>query len=75
MTKLLDEGCEGFLTVVVDLIIKKLRLDDIAVVHNFLDVFPQELPGPPPEREVEFVIELAPRTELISKVPYRISLS
>ncbi|XP_048138572.1 uncharacterized protein LOC125315981 [Rhodamnia argentea] len=50
------------------------KLDGIAVVHEFPDVFPQELPGLPSEREVEFVIELAHGTEPISKAPYRMSL-
>ena len=75
MTKLLDEGCEGFLAAVVDSTIEELRLKNIVIVYNFLDVFPQELPELPPEREVVFVIKLAPRTKPISKAPYRISLS
>ena len=75
VTRLLDEGCQGFLATVLDSTIGEPKLEDIAVVCNFPDVFPQELPGLPPEREVEFVIELASRTEPISKPPYRMSLS
>jgi hypothetical protein len=41
------------------------------VVSDFLDVFPRDLPGMPPEREVEFVIDLLPGTAPISKRPYR----
>ncbi|XP_058202900.1 uncharacterized protein LOC131317359 [Rhododendron vialii] len=41
------------------------------VVCNFPDVFPEELPGLPPEREVEFTIELLPGTTPISVPPYR----
>jgi hypothetical protein len=48
--------------------------DNICVVRDFLDVFPEELPGMPPEREVEFVIDLLPRTAPISKRPYRMSI-
>jgi hypothetical protein len=44
------------------------------VVRDFPDVFPEELPGMPPEREVEFVIDLSPGTTPISKRPYRMSL-
>jgi hypothetical protein len=44
----------------------------IHVVREFLDVFPEELPGMPPDREVEFVIDLLPGTAPISKRPYRI---
>jgi hypothetical protein len=44
--------------------------DNIRVVRDFLGVFPQELPGMPPDREVEFVIDLLPGTASISKRPY-----
>jgi hypothetical protein len=42
------------------------------VVKDFLDVFPEKLPGMPPDTEVEFVIDLLPRTAPISKWTYRI---
>jgi hypothetical protein len=45
--------------------------DNICVVRDFPVVFPEELLGMPPEREVEFVIDLLPRTAPISKRPYR----
>jgi hypothetical protein len=44
------------------------------VVKDFLDVFPEELPGMPPDTEVEFVIDLLPETAPISKQPYRMSV-
>jgi hypothetical protein len=44
----------------------------INVVSKFLDVFPKELPGMPPERKVEFAIELIPGTAPISKRAYRV---
>jgi uncharacterized protein YecE (DUF72 family) len=44
------------------------------VVRDFPDVFPEELPGMPPEREVEFVINLLHGTAPISKRPYRMSV-
>jgi hypothetical protein len=43
---------------------------DIRTVSEFLDVFPEELPGMPPDREIEFVIELVPATAPIFKRPY-----
>jgi len=43
------------------------------VVQNFPEVF-QEVPGLPPEREIEFAIELLPQTAPISKAPYRMGL-
>jgi hypothetical protein len=44
------------------------------VVKDFLDVFPEELPGMPPDTEVEFVIDLLPETAPISKWTYRMSV-
>jgi hypothetical protein len=41
------------------------------VVLDFLDVFPEELPGLPPEHDVEFSIELKPGTTLVSRRSYR----
>jgi hypothetical protein len=46
-------------------------LENIPVVCEYPDVFPEELPGMPPNRDVEFLIELMPRTAPISKRPYR----
>jgi hypothetical protein len=48
-------------------------LEDIRVVCEYPDVFPEELPGMPPDRDVEFVIDLLPGTVPISKRPYRMS--
>ena len=47
----------------------RLALDEIRVVHLFKDVFPEELPGMPPDRDIEFVIELIPGTAPISQRP------
>jgi hypothetical protein len=49
------------------------RLEDIHEVHEFPDVFPDDLPGMPPERAIEFKIELQPSTTPISKAPYKMS--
>jgi hypothetical protein len=48
-------------------------LEAIKVVSEFLDVFPEDLTGMPPERKVEFAIELIPGTAPISKRAYRVS--
>jgi hypothetical protein len=45
----------------------------VPVVNEFLDVFPDELPGMPPDRDIEFVIELKPGTTPIYKTPYRMA--
>jgi hypothetical protein len=47
------------------------EIKDIPVVCDFPDVFPEDLPGLPPERDVEFVIELKPGTAPISRRSYR----
>jgi len=48
-------------------------LEAIRIVSDFLDVFPEELPGTPPKRDVEFFIELLPGTTPIAKRAYRIA--
>jgi hypothetical protein len=48
-------------------------LETINVVSEFSDVFPKDLLGVPPERKVEFAIELILGTALISKIAYRVS--
>jgi hypothetical protein len=56
------------------------QLDDSAnkedpVVDEFLDVFPDDSPGMPPDRDIEFIIELLPGTAPIAKRPYRIGVN
>jgi hypothetical protein len=46
-------------------------LEEVPVVNEYLDVFPEELPGMPPDRDIEFVIDLVPGTSPIAKRPYR----
>jgi hypothetical protein len=48
-------------------------IENITIVLEFPDVFPEELPGMPPKRKVEFAIELIPGTAPISKKAYRVS--
>jgi hypothetical protein len=49
----------------------ELPLKKIPVVCEYADVFPYELPGMPPDRDIDFAIELQPGTVPISKRPYR----
>jgi hypothetical protein len=49
-------------------------LEDIKVVNEYPDVFPDDLPGMPPHRDIEFSIELLPGTAPISKRPYRMDV-
>jgi hypothetical protein len=45
----------------------------VRVINEFPDVFPEELPGMPPDRDIKFVIELKPGTSPIYKTPYRMA--
>jgi hypothetical protein len=56
------------------LVDEKFVGDNIRVVRDFPEVFPGELPGMPPDREVEFVIDLLPGTAPISKWTYRMAV-
>ncbi|WVZ51777.1 hypothetical protein U9M48_002888 [Paspalum notatum var. saurae] len=49
------------------------EIKKILVVCEFPDVFPEELPGLPPDRDVEFKIDLVPETALVSMRPYRMA--
>ena len=54
------KGCEAYLAYVIDT--KKVEpiLLDIPIVCDYLDVFPKELSGLPPHREIEFAIDVVP---------------
>ncbi|XP_075489518.1 uncharacterized protein LOC142528361 [Primulina tabacum] len=69
----LAKGGEGYLVYAVDVSKDAIDVKNIPVVNEFPDVFPDEIPGFPPEREVEAEIELVPGTAPISRAPYRLS--
>ncbi|OAY70091.1 Transposon Tf2-9 polyprotein [Ananas comosus] len=72
--QLISRGCVAYLaTVVMRGVDDTPRIEDIPVVREFGDVFPAELPGMPPDREIEFVVDLVPGTAPISKAPYRMA--
>ena len=50
-------------------------LEEVPVVNEYPDIFPEELPGMPPDRDIEFVIDLVPGTAPIAKRPYRMAAS
>jgi hypothetical protein len=54
---------------------KAIALVDIRVVQEYSDEFPAELPGMPPDRDIEFLIELLPGTPPISMRPYRMPIN
>ncbi|KAK1372774.1 hypothetical protein POM88_028967 [Heracleum sosnowskyi] len=71
--RLLRQGCEAYLAYVIDIDKEVSKFEDIPVVNEFPDVFPEELPGLPSDREIEFAIDLVPSAEPVSKAPYRMA--
>ena len=69
--QLLRKGCKGYLAYVVDNQKERIKIDDIPIVRDFVDVFPEDLPG----WEIEFAIDLVLGTALISMAPYRMALA
>ena len=72
-SKILRKCCQGYLAFVVDRRQEGTRLEDIPIVKEFPDVFPNDISGLPPDREVAFTIDLIPGTEPISIPPYRMA--
>ncbi|KAG8503464.1 hypothetical protein CXB51_001447 [Gossypium anomalum] len=73
--KYVKKGCEAYLAYVLDSKESEKKLETVPIVCEFPDVFPKELPGLLPIREVEFSIELVPRTTPISIALYRMALT
>jgi hypothetical protein len=71
--RLLRKGCKGFVAYVLKSEETTLKTEDISVVKEFPNMFSEDLPGLPPKREVEFTMDLVPRTGPISKAPYRMA--
>ncbi|EOY19242.1 Uncharacterized protein TCM_044240 [Theobroma cacao] len=73
--KLLRQDCLGYLAVVRDTQVKVGDISQVSVVNKFKDVFSEELPCLPPEREIEFCIDLIPYSRPISIPPYRMAFA
>ncbi|GJY97160.1 putative reverse transcriptase domain-containing protein [Tanacetum coccineum] len=77
--KYLLKGCHVFLTQITEKKAedksKEKRLEDVPVVRDFPEVFPEDLPGVPPTRQVEFQINLVPGAAPIARAPYRLAPS
>ncbi|GKA48938.1 putative reverse transcriptase domain-containing protein [Tanacetum coccineum] len=54
---------------------KEKRLEDVPTVRDFSEVFPEDLPGLPPMRQVEFQIDLVPSVAPVTRAPYRLAPS
>ena len=48
-------------------------LEDFHVLHEFIDVFPDEILGLPPKKDIDFTIDLVPGATPVYKTPYRMS--
>ena len=69
--RMLLKVCQGYLDYVVETRKEGTLVDEIPVVREFLDVLLDDIAGLPPDREVEFTIDLIPGTKPISNPPYR----
>ncbi|XP_071925957.1 uncharacterized protein [Coffea arabica] len=67
------KGCEAYLAYVVDTEEEEMSLEKNPVLKDFPDVFPEDLPGLPPDREIEFEMNVIPEANPISKAPYRMT--
>jgi hypothetical protein len=71
--QLLLEGCQIDLACLKELSQEERKMEEIPVVQEFLDVFPEDFPGLSLDREIEFCIDLIPGAAPISKAPYRMA--
>ncbi|GJW39858.1 reverse transcriptase domain-containing protein [Tanacetum coccineum] len=72
----LSKGCDVFLAHITTKEAKdkseEKRLEDVPIVRDFPEVFPEDLPGIPPARQVEFQIDLVPGAAPVARAPYRL---
>ncbi|GJT21853.1 putative reverse transcriptase domain-containing protein [Tanacetum coccineum] len=75
----LAKGCDVFLAHITTKEAKdkseEKRLEDVPIVRDFPEVFPEDLPGIPPARQVEFQIDLVPGAAPVARAPYRLAPS
>ena len=71
--RLLCKRCKAYLAHIVDKSTSKITLDNVLVVREFSDVFPEDLSGLPLDRELEFEMELLPGSTPICIPPYRMA--
>nr|GEZ76441.1 putative reverse transcriptase domain-containing protein [Tanacetum cinerariifolium] len=75
--KYIQKGCHVYLTQVTSKKVEdkseEKRLEDVSIVQEFSKVFPEDLPGLLPARQVEFQINLVPGASLVARAPYRLA--
>eukprot|EP00253_Pinus_taeda_P012641 PITA_12641 len=76
LAKCIRKGCQIYAVQVgyADSKDKTAILNNIPVIQEFTDVFPEEIPGLPPKRNIDFTIELVPGAAPVSRAPYRMSV-
>ncbi|GJR86642.1 reverse transcriptase domain-containing protein [Tanacetum coccineum] len=74
-SKYIERGHQLFVAHVTEKEPKEKRLEDVPVIRDFPEVFPDDLPGLPPPRQVEFKIELVPGAAPVARAPYRLAPS
>ena len=67
------KGCETFLAVILDSKRGQVDVENIPVAREFPNVFPEELPSIPLEREVDLSIKIVPGTTSMSRAPCRMA--
>ncbi|GJW94946.1 putative reverse transcriptase domain-containing protein [Tanacetum coccineum] len=73
--KCIERGCHLVLAHVTENKSKEKRMEDVPVIHDFPKVFPEELPGLPLPRQVEFQIDLVSGAAPVARAPYRLAPS
>ncbi|KAK9048621.1 hypothetical protein SSX86_032414 [Deinandra increscens subsp. villosa] len=73
--KCLRKGHVAILATVTDQTRVERKIEDFPIVRDYPEVFPEELPGLPPHRQVEFGIDLAPGAAPIARAPYRLAVN
>nr|GEY27485.1 putative reverse transcriptase domain-containing protein [Tanacetum cinerariifolium] len=71
--KYVEKGSQLFLAHVTEKEPKEKHLEDVSVIQDFSEVFPDYLSGLPPPRQVEFRIELVPSVAHVTRAPYRLA--
>ena len=69
--KMVRKGCEAYLTYVIDTVKARPSVSNIPTVSDFPNMFPKEFPGLPPQRKIEFAIDVVPGATPTSITPYR----
>ncbi|XP_070003411.1 uncharacterized protein [Nicotiana sylvestris] len=71
--RIVEKGCAAYLAYMRDVSVDTPSIDSVPVVRDYPDVFPADLPGMPPDRDIDFGIDLLPGTQPISIPPYRMA--